>query len=154
MFRTEVEARSTHEITYRCLAVEREPPPDDWPLLAGEAIQNLRAALDHMVYAVSGEKSGTQFPIFTDPAEFKEKAPGMLRGVPGPVRATIENAQPYRSYPPDPAQTMLEQLRVLSNRDKHRTLATIVSAVEHEGVATPEGVSITWQRYGTKPAAR
>jgi hypothetical protein len=44
---------------------------------------------------------------------------------------------------------MLEQLRVLSNLDKHRTLATIASAVVHEGVGTPTGVSIAWQKYGT-----
>jgi hypothetical protein len=48
VFRTEVEAQSTHEIRYRSLALEQEAPPDDWPLLAGEAIQNLRASLDHM----------------------------------------------------------------------------------------------------------
>jgi hypothetical protein len=146
VFRTEVESRSAHEITYRSFAVEHEAPPDDWPLLAGEAIQNLRSSLDHMVYAASGERGGTQFPIFTDPAEYQQKAPGMLRGVPAPVSATIEGAQPYRSWASDPAQVALEQLRLLSNLDKHRTLATVASAVEHEGVATPKGVSITWDR--------
>lgn len=148
-FRTEIESRSSRQITYRCFAVEREAPPEDWPLLAGEAIQNLRASLDHIVYAASGGKDWTQFPIFTDPGKFKEKAPGMLQGVSALVRTTIENAQPYRTYAPDPAQAMLEQLRVLSNLDKHRTLATIASAVQHEGVGTPTGVTITWQRYGT-----
>lgn len=44
---------------------------------------------------------------------------------------------------------MLEQLQVLSNLDKHRTLATIASAVVREGVGTPKGASVTWQRYGT-----
>jgi hypothetical protein len=149
VFRTEVESRSTHEITYRSFAVEREAPPQDWPLLAGEAIQNLRSALDHMVYAASGGEERTQFPIFTDPDRFREKAPGMLQGVPESVRAAIEKAQPYRDYQPDPRQAMLEELRVLSNRDKHRTLATIASAVVNEGVGVSEGVNITWQKYGT-----
>ena len=149
VFRTEVESRSTHEIRYRSFAVEREAPPEDWPLLAGEAIQNLRAALDHMVYAASGGRSRTQFPIFTDPCEFQVLGSRMLQGVPEPTTATIEEAQPYRSYPPDPAQTMLEQLRMLSNLDKHRTLATIASAVVREGVGTSKGVNITWEQYGT-----
>jgi hypothetical protein len=148
-FRTAIESRSSHQITYRCFAVEREAPPEDWPLLAGEAIQNLRSALDHIVYAASGGQDWTQFPIFTNPGKFKEKASRMLQGVPEPVRETIEKAQPYRTYPPAPAQAMLEQLRVLSNLDKHRTLTTIASAVVHEGVGTPTGVSITWQKYGT-----
>ena len=138
VFRTDVESRSTHAITYRSFAVEQEAPPEDWPLLAGDAIQNLRAALDHIVYAASGGEEQTKFPIFTDPAKFQQKAPGMLKGVPASVVATIEKAQPYRNYPPDPAQTMLVRLQDLSNLDKHRTLATIASAVVREGVGVRE----------------
>jgi hypothetical protein len=149
VFRTEVESRSMHEIRYRSLAVEREAPPDDWPLLAGEAIQNLRASLDHMVYAKSGERSRTQFPIFTDHREFHARGLPMLKGVPDSVRATIEKAQPYQNYPPNPGEAMLERLRVLSNLDKHRTLTAIASAVVHEGIGLREGVTVTWQRYGT-----
>jgi hypothetical protein len=149
VFRADVESRSTHEITYRCFAVEREAPPDEWPLLAGEAIQNLRSALDHMVYAASGEHDWTQFPIFTDPAAFEKKGPDMLQGVPDSVRATIERAQPYHNFPPAPRQTMLEQLRVLSNRDKHRTLATVATGVVREGVGTRTDVKIEWEKYGT-----
>ena len=149
VFRTEVESRSAQAITYRSFAVEREAPPEEWPLLAGEAIQNIRSSLDHIVYAASGGQDRTQFPIFTDPDDFEEKAPGLLAGVPDSVRATIEKAQPYRDYPPDPAQAMLEQLRVLSNLDKHRTLATVVSAVHREGVGTQTGVKITWEKHGT-----
>jgi hypothetical protein len=114
VFRTEIESRSAREITYRCLAVEREAPPEGWALLAGEAIQNLHAALDHIVYAASGGQDGTKFPIFTDPGKFQEKAFGMLPGVPEPVREVIEKAQPYRNYPADPAQAMLVRLRVLA----------------------------------------
>jgi hypothetical protein len=44
---------------------------------------------------------------------------------------------------------MLEGLRVPSNRDKHRTLATIASAVQHEGVGTRADVEIEWEKYGT-----
>jgi len=149
LFRTEVESRSIHAITYKSFAVEREAPSEEWPLLAGEAIQNVRSALDHMVYAASGRQDWTQFPIFTDPNEFERRAPGMLAGVSDSVRATIEKAQPYLDYPPDPAQCMLEELRVLSNLDKHRTLATVVSAVHREGVGTQTGVNITWEKHGT-----
>ena len=150
VFRADVESSSAHEITFRCFAVEREAPPEEWPLLAGEAIQNLRSSLDHVVYAASGGEDRTQFPIFTDTGKFNEKAPGMLQGVPESVRATIEKAQPYHDFPPAPAQAMLEQLRVLSNLDKHRTLTTIASAVVREGVGTLEDVTITWHKYATE----
>jgi hypothetical protein len=149
VFRTEVESRTSHEIRYRSLAIEREAPCEDWPLLAGEAIQNIRSALDHAVYAASGGRSRTQYPIFTDPCEFQVLGGRMLQGVPESVRASIEDAQPYRTAPQAPAQAMLEQLRVFSNLDKHRNLATIASAVEHEGVGVNKGVSITWEKYGT-----
>jgi hypothetical protein len=65
--RIEPELRSPEEIKYDCFAVEREPVPDHWPLLIGEAIQNLRSSLDHVVYAARGK----QFPIFTTPANFR-----------------------------------------------------------------------------------
>jgi len=150
VFRVEVESRSPRKIKYRGLAVEREAPSDEWPLLAGEAIQNLRSALDHIVWAsIKRPSSRTGFPIFTDPCEFQVLGGRMLQGVPEPIRATIEKAQPYRTSPNAPAQAMLEQLRVLSNRDKHRELATVASAVQHEGVGIPEGVTINWQKAGT-----
>jgi hypothetical protein len=91
----------------------------------------------------------TQFPIYTDPAKFERNAPRLLRGVPDSIRATIEKAQPYNNYPPDPSGTMLEQMRLLSNLDKHRTLATVASAVINEGVGTQAEVKIEWQQYGT-----
>jgi hypothetical protein len=140
---------STDYGTTSCLAREREAPPEEWSLLAGEAIQNLRSSLDHIVYAASGERDWTQFPIFTSTDKYREKAPGMLPGVPDSVKLTIEKAQPYNSYAPDPGQAMLEQLRLLSNLDKHRTLATVASAVEHEGVGHSDGVTIEWQKHAT-----
>ena len=146
----EIESRSTHNVTYRCIAVERESPPDEWPLLAGEAIHNLRASLDHIVFA-SAKRPGSRhaFPIFKGPCEFQVMGEKMLSGVPASVRAAIEKAQPYRTMPQAPAQAMLERLRVLSNLDKHRTLTTLATAVRHEGVGVPDGVSITWQKHAT-----
>jgi hypothetical protein len=150
VFRPEIESRSSHNITYRCLAIEREPPPDEWSLLAGEAIQNLRSALDHVIWAsIKRPSTRTAFPIFTDPREFQVLGTPMLRGVSDSIRAAVEKAQPYRTFPDAPAEAFLERLRVLSNLDKHRTLATIASAVQHEGVGVSEGVNIAWQKYAT-----
>lgn len=117
---------------------------------AGEAIQNLRSALDHFVYAASGEELRTQFPIFTDPSDYERKASGMLSGVPASTQASIERMQPYREAPGSPGMGALEQLRTLSNLDKHRVLTTVAAAVIHEGVGVPEGATVDWEEHGTE----
>jgi hypothetical protein len=150
VFRAEVVSSSPHEIKFHGIAEEREAPPDYWPLIAGDAIQNLRSALDHVVYeAASRTNERTQFPIFADPGAYKDQPTNWLKGVPDSVKATIENAQPYRRYPTNPAGSGLWQLRELSNRDKHRTLTTVASAVQHEGVGVSGGVNITWEKPAT-----
>ena len=119
-------------------------------MLAGDAIQNLRAALDHIVYAASGGEEQTKFPIFTDPAKFQQKAPGMLKGVPASVAATIEKAQPYRNSPRPGSDDARAAPRSLEPRQasnpRHRR-----EWVVHEGVGVREGVNIAWQRSNGRP---
>ncbi len=73
----------------------------------------------------------------------------MLKGVPKSMRASIEGAQPYIRTPSAPAQDGLAILSSLSNRDKHRVLATVASAVINEGVGVPNGVDLRWEKLGT-----
>lgn len=148
VFETEREPRSAKEVKYRCFAIERRAPPEHWPLLAGEAVQNLRSSLDHAVYAISRHRRG-QFPIFTDACEFQVLGRRMLKGVPEAVRTRIEKAQPYAGAPGAPAQMPLAVLSSLSNLDKHRVLATVVSAVHHEAIGVPEGVEARWEMSAT-----
>ena len=149
-FHTEIESRTTNEIKYSAFALEREAPLNHWPLLAGEAIQNLRAALDHAVYAATrrpGPRS--QFPIFTDRCEFQVLSPRQIPRIPEAMRATVERAQPYNHTPADPKSDLLELLLTYSNIDKHRALATVAGAVQLEYVGIGEGVGIKWDEYGT-----
>ena len=151
VFEPKPESRSSEEVEYRCFATEREAPPDHWPLLAGEAVHNLRAALDHFVYAAAKgrERGKTQFPIYTDPCEFQVLSPRFVRGVPEAVRARIEGAQPYRRSPSDPTEDALALLRTLSNRDKHRILNSFAAAVTNEGVGLPHGATVEWKEIAT-----
>lgn len=58
-------------------------PKREWGILIGELVHNLRSALDHAVYAAAkrpGDK--TQFPIFTQRADWDKKAGPMIRSVP------------------------------------------------------------------------
>ena len=149
LFSSEREIRSETEAVYRCFATRQVAMPMHWPLLAGEAIQNLRSALDHLVYEKSGGKSSTSFPVFTDRKEYEEKAPGRLKGVSEEVRDQIAEFQPFRFMPEDACHHPLAQLSSLSNRDKHRVLSTVASAVTREGVGIPDGVRLKWDDYGT-----
>jgi hypothetical protein len=149
LFESERELRSPKEAVYRCFAVEQKAPPGHWPLLAGEAVQNLRSALDHLVYELSGNNRRTQFPIFTDRCEFQVLGTRKLKGVSEAKRALIEKSQPYKFMPEDAAHHPLAVLSSLSNLDKHRVLATVVSSVAHEGVGIPDGVKLTWNEIAT-----
>ena len=149
LFESEGEPRSSQEIVYRCFAVQQEPMPLHWPLLAGEAVQNLRSALDHLIYEKSGGNEQTQFPIFINPDDFASRGAKRMKGVPRSLQTIIESHQPYRHVPGEPSRDPLAELRTLSNRDKHKVLATVVSAVTREAVGKPEGVELTWEDYAT-----
>jgi hypothetical protein len=63
-------------------------------------------------------------------------------GVPKPVMALIENAQPYKRIPSMPAADSLAILAKLSNRD--RQLFMVAGGVEFTGIGTNEHINIDW----------
>lgn len=130
--RTEEEDRPPEHTHYTCFAIEQLAPPTHWPELAGDAIQNLRSALEHATYAAASRRSRgrVQFPIFKDRCEFQVTGRPMIAGLKEPVRALIEQAQPCNTYPDGPTVDPLWALRELSNLDKHRTLTTVAAAVD------------------------
>jgi hypothetical protein len=123
---------SNHSIEYNLYAVIREKPPHEMALPFGDAIQNIRSALDYLVYELAPpsvrRQRKTQFPIFTKEREFKEQSPRMLMGIKGDERTIIERVQPYAVTNP-PSDDPLTVLQELSNRDKHRLLTPMIAAV-------------------------
>jgi hypothetical protein len=119
--------------------VERNPLPDlpeDVPIIVGEVIYNLRAALDYLIYELAikdsgSPKSGTQFPVEdvkSDPKNprrgFDARARECLTGV-NPVHVeAIEALQPYAG------NRWLKILREISNPDKHRQLTVVAGQGE------------------------
>lgn len=122
---------------------------DDWPTRIGEAIQNLRASLDHATYAKLSEHSYSQFPITTSEQDFRKAAKRDLLGVEESVRWIIEKHQPWKSVPSEPKSAGLELLRVMSNVDKHRELVTVASAVEREALGVPNDTNVRWLECAT-----
>lgn len=102
------------------------------PVIAGDIVHNLRAALDYLVYELSlldskGQvKDGTQFPIEDvksnpkNPARcFDGRRTSYLKGLSDAHAAAIELLQPYNGV------EWTETLRDISNLDKHRTLPVL-----------------------------
>jgi len=119
----------------------------------GDALYNLRAALDYLVYvtAIYNNKlrhvPGTQFPIEDDPAMFKARVTGRhprdkkkrvaqyLRCVPPAAVEQIRKLQPFEGT------LWTRSLRELSNPDKHRTVTELSSRSSFQGniVRLPDG---------------
>lgn len=107
-------------------------------LIAGDAVHNLRSALDHLAYALAqigtGPTRHTQFPIFEDAKQFRDNQDRFLAGIVKRHRARIEALQPYHARPgflesvkPDSQHPLASNLfllaiRRLDNMDKHRLL--------------------------------
>ena len=109
----------------------REPPPIDLMLLAGEVAHQLRSALDHVIYLLANKtaEKRRQFPIFKERDKFVAGAPSMIKGVSRRATALIEGYQPYNGSPAD--QDTLWMLHDLNNTDKHRLIPSCLIAGDH-----------------------
>lgn len=109
-----------------------------WPLIAADAISNLRGALDHAVWEISILTVGPppeplpsrwrriQFPVCASIEQWAEAISGKrdrLWALPSEVRFAIERAQPFHAARPD--EEPLVWLHELNNSNKHRTLSIL-----------------------------
>jgi hypothetical protein len=154
-FRAVPERVSSQRIDFRCFATEHQAPDPDWPLIAGDAIQGLRAALDHLVWAATPktqQREWTEFPIFKDEVKFftddgkvRSRVRRKYADVCRPMQAAIERAQPFAHTPQDPL-AILYDLAIL---DKHRTMVAVVGGVDHEMIGTTDPIRIVWTDLAT-----
>ncbi len=143
--RSETNLKST-EKTIRCAYyVDRfTEPPEYWSLLIGDAIQNMRAALDHSTWAlIISQCSNTfakrnarkiYFPIHTAQRGFDEDT--VASAVRPEARAVLEELQPYSRQKDNPKRDHFVALRELSNLDKHRALSLVVMRGHRSEVTT------------------
>jgi hypothetical protein len=132
-FRDEEEHRADGSVDYTVYAEVRERPPERLALVIGDAVQNMRAALEYFAYELSSpaaRKEGTSFPIFKDEADFKKSRLGLTRiaSIHPDERELIERVQPFAASK-IPGDDPLAVLQKLSNRDKHRLLVPMIAAV-------------------------
>jgi hypothetical protein len=153
--RTDCTPRPDKSIEYILYSVIREPPPRELALPIGDVIQNIRGALDHLVYELATPRARKsirlQFPIFLDECEFKVRSSPLIKSIGGDERTLIERVQPYVAWDP-PADNPLAILRELSNFDKHKLLVPLVAAPRHsESFITSTNADITFTFYEAGP---
>ena len=114
------------------LRINEAAPFQRWTLMFADCLSNLRAALDHLVYAIAvheaapnppADEGKLMFPIADSTANFNDLIMKQRRlgNISDPVRTAIEAVQPYNRPHPD-IPPLLSILRNLNNTDKHKLL--------------------------------
>lgn len=136
-------------------------PPDTFGLVVGDAIHNLRSALDHVAFALAqhgAEAVGAtmtreqamriQFPICDDPDDFKiQIRRKRLRYVKSSYKTLIERYQPYNLNRQHPERTVPKVLADLNNRDKHRLIAVLSSVIHWPKPSLPPGIDFPKRHF-------
>jgi hypothetical protein len=102
-----------------------DPVPDDIALIAGDVLQNLRSAVDHLAYqlvlaAGNTPDTSTSFPIFDTPDKYKSGVQGKVKGMAETAVKAIDIVEPYQGGKGE----ILWRIHRLNNIDKHRLIFT------------------------------
>jgi hypothetical protein len=117
------------------------PIPEDFPLIVGDAIQNLRASLDHLVSHLVRSNgcvpvTSTGFPFCKTSEKYKTEGPRKIDGIAPEAIPMFGALQPYPG-----GNDGLYGLHEMSNIDKHRLL--VVCACMHVGTTVTMTLSPT-----------
>jgi hypothetical protein len=105
------------------------------PIIIGDCLQNMRSALDYLVWElvkVNGRKPNrnNMFPIcLTEEAFHKAIDGGRLRGIHRDANTLIKQLQPYHTEEASRKRHVLSVLDALSNINKHRHV--IATPIHH-----------------------
>lgn len=137
--RVEIDRKGQRILIYGEL---KAPKPPHWPLMIGDAVHNLRSALDHVVWAFSTrnmavkrlqELKRIQFPICTEFGDYWDAKKGQrvrrMAFVDDTARTRIDGMQPYHGGN-RAGDHPLAHLNALSNEDKHHQLIITATAIE------------------------
>lgn len=118
----------TRKLIYYVTSVQ--PTPDCLPLIAGDVVQCLMSALDHLAYQLVCSDTGDNppnpswiyFPIQDDAAKYEAKKRGKIEGACQDTIDAIDAIKPYKG-----GNDLLWMLYRLNNIEKHRMLFTVGS---------------------------
>ncbi len=104
--------------------VSKPIPQHVWGLILGDAVHNIRSALDYIVWRLAGghlEDRTSMFPIYSSEDDWKSAQWRFKRRPIHPdALAYIKTLQPYTR--PDPKRAVLWLLQELDARDKHKLI--------------------------------
>jgi hypothetical protein len=139
--------------TYSLTAEQPNELPTIIPVLVGEALGNLRSALDHLTWHLallesSSPSVGTEFPVFTDDRRYRDQRNRKIGDLSRAAKALIDDEQPFQNATPE--EHPLQILHGLTNIDKHRLLHIVVTAVtgvfvHPEGLPDGAQIQIQWK---------
>ncbi len=109
------------------------PTPECLALIAGDAVQNLMSALDHLAYQLvlsdtrdnPPNKRVIYFPIADNASDYEAKKQGKMKGARQETFDAIDAIKPYKG-----GNDPLWNLCRLNNIEKHRLLITVGSMFE------------------------
>lgn len=128
----EPKAQSNHHRFY--VRLHKVPDTRRWGLLVGDAVHNMRSALDHLVYALAIRVTGQdpppdfnrlQYVVVDDPSHWEGQL-RHLKPLNDEMRELIESVQPYKASPLDRMKyDVLRWLREIDDADKHRAIRPV-----------------------------
>jgi hypothetical protein len=110
-------------------------PFNQWALIVGDIVHNMRSALDNAVYEIGVRESGEDvppgskvlaMPIFDDAKGYEQRGRWRIESLGDEARTIIEAIQPYR-HPNGVHGSGLWALHEIDNADKHRILQVVAT---------------------------
>ena len=107
--------------------------PSSLEMITGDAVTNLRAVLDHAMFAISrasgvNDPHNAYFPFSHSAETFENNMRGRCKDVPQEIYPFLRSLQPYPG-----GNTVLCILNDLCNADKHRILTPIGTGALRQG---------------------
>lgn len=116
--------RLSYEVRVR---MRHSPPLEEWSLILGDALHNLRSALDVLVWSLAetetlsdGKQRRVMWPVVVNPEKWADAASSSLASVPAEVVDRIGQCQPFNRPETERDHDGLLLLHKLDIIDKHR----------------------------------
>ncbi len=132
-----------------------QPVPNDITLFVGDAVHNLRSALDHLAWQLVEAGGGvpdkdTSFPVCCDPKGSQKYASAIGKGEIKMMAVGAEKilhaVQPYVTK-----DLTLWYIHDFDRIDKHRLLITVASTMRQSGVEVVRGNTLWFNESGFLP---
>lgn len=125
---------------YHFSVTNMQAPPPEVGLIAGDAIHNLRSALDHLacqLVLANGNLPSRQtcFPIFDSESKYQTMDTRKVQGMSPAAISAIDAAKPYKD-----GNNALYTLHELDIADKHHALLTTLVSVTQATINVPGSI--------------